>query len=177
MTKPTARQVWRQLVDEAGEDEIAAILSLTQEQVDAELAGVAGFDARKEQAAADAFLDDLASGALEAGMGLTAAPAHVPEEPPSSGVVAVAQPPEQPPEPSPAPSFNPKPDLVAAADWRRKATAACDAKKWEECLANLDIARAIDPDGDETPAVKATRAKAIKGVLDKPPTPDKPPVP
>jgi hypothetical protein len=27
MTQPTARQVWRRLVDEAGEDEIAAVLS------------------------------------------------------------------------------------------------------------------------------------------------------
>jgi len=217
MTKPTARQVWRQLVDEAGDDELAAILSLTQEQVDAELAGIPGFDAKTEQAAADKFLEDLASGALE---GSTA----VPQKPPTSAVVAIAQPqaasvltqrrrrprtamvllfaaiaaaaagaayvtlrpgepsprppsPQPSPEPSPAPSFDPQPDLVAAADWRKKAIGACDTQKWEECLADLDIARAIDPDGDETPLVKATRDRAIKGILAKPPKPDKPPVP
>ncbi|HTQ46888.1 MAG TPA: hypothetical protein VMI75_29240 [Polyangiaceae bacterium] len=235
MTKPTARQVWRQLVDEAGDDELAAILSLTQEQVDAELAGIPGFDAKTEQAAAEhvdpalrasaetrarrwlSVLEDLASGALE---GSTA----VPQKPPTSAVVAIAQPqaasvltqrrrrprtamvllfaaiaaaaagaayvtlrpgepsprppsPQPSPEPSPAPSFDPQPDLVAAADWRKKAIGACDTQKWEECLADLDIARAIDPDGDETPLVKATRDRAIKGILAKPPKPDKPPVP
>ncbi|HEX8795118.1 MAG TPA: hypothetical protein VF765_29425 [Polyangiaceae bacterium] len=219
MTKPTAREVWRQLVDEAGEDEIAAILSLTQDQVDAELAGVPGFDAKKEQAAADRFLEDLASGALEESMGLGSL------EQPASAVVAIAQPqpravperrrrprttmvllfaaiaaaaaagaayvtlrdrepapappsPQPSPEPSPSPSFAPpQRDLAAAADWRNKAIGACDAQKWEECLADLDIARSIDPDGDDTALVKSTRDRAIKGVLAKPPKPDKPPVP
>jgi len=46
-----------------------------------------------------------------------------------------------------------------------------------KCLANLDIARAIDPDGDNTPAVRATRDRAINGLVGKPPKPDKPPVP
>jgi hypothetical protein len=226
MTKPTASQVWRRIVDEAGDDEIAAILSLSQEEVDAELAG-AGFDVQTERAKADQFLEDLVSGALEEMMGLgTAAPA--PRAQPTSGIVAIAQPqqapvlarprrrprtsmvllfaaiaaaaaggatyvtlhhgapspsppaPEPHPEPSPSPSFvPPQPDLVAAADWRNKAIGACDARKWEECLADLDIARAIDPDGDDTPAVKATRDRAIQGIVGKPPkpTPDKPPVP
>jgi hypothetical protein len=224
MTKPTAREVWRRLVDEAGEAEMEPILSLTQEQVDAELAGLGGFDAKKEQAAADKFLEDLASGAFEASMGLGVAPAAAPEEPPASAVVAIARPqrapaftqprwrprtalvllfaaiagaagtaayvtlrhrepspappsPQPPPEPSPAPSFEPKPDLVAAGDWRNKAIGACDAQRWEECLADLDIARAIDPDGDDAPLVKATRDRAIRGILGKPPKPDKPPVP
>jgi hypothetical protein len=215
-TRPTAREVWRRLVDEAGEDQIAAVLSLTQEQVDAELSAVPGFDPKAEQLVADLFLEDLASGALEARMGLT------PEEQPTSAVVAIAQPPARAladrqrrprtamvllfaavaaaagggayvtlrshepspapplpppaPEPSPAPSpsFAPQPDLVGAADWRSKAVAACDAKQWKDCLADLDIARAIDPDGDDTPQVRATRQRAIAGVLGKPPTSDKP---
>jgi len=66
-TKPTARQVWQQLLDEAGEEQIQAVLSLTPEQVDAELAGF-GVDVSKERAKADQFLEDLASGALEARM-------------------------------------------------------------------------------------------------------------
>lgn len=216
-TRPTAREVWRRLVDEAGEDEIAAVLSLTQEQVDAELAATPGFDPKAEQIAADLFLEDLASGALEARMGLA------PEEQPTSAVVAIAQPsppalaerrrrprtamvllfaavaaaaggaayvtlrPHEPspappvplptpePSPSPSPSFAPQPDLVGAADWRSKAALACDAKQWKECLADLDIARAIDPDGDDTPQVRSTRQRAIAGILGKPPTSDKPP--
>jgi hypothetical protein len=223
MTKPTAAQVWRRLVDEAGEDQIAAVLSLTQEQVDAELAG-AGFDLGTERAKADQFLEDLVSGALDESLGFhSEAPES--ERAPTSAVVAIAQPqhrPEPPhrrrprttlvlllaataaaaagatyvamhqeptpappsplpsaplPEPAPSPTASVVPDLVAAADWRSKAIAACDSKDFETCLADLDIARALDPDGDDTPLVRRTRDRAIKGVLDKAPTSPKPPKP
>ena len=60
------------------------------------------------------------------------------------------------------------PDPVAAAGLRRQAAAACDAEQWSECLAMLDQARASDPDGDETPAVRATRDRAVRGVHEKP---------
>jgi len=210
MTRPTATQVWRRLVDEAGEDEIAAVLSLSQEQVDAELAG-AGFDLQTERERADTFLEDLLSGALD----------ESPSAVPTSAVVAIARPQHRPEpwhrrrprtalvllvaataaaaggatfvamrqEPAPAPSSPPPPapvpvpsptasvvpDLVAAADWRSKAVAACEAKDFETCLADLDIARALDPDGDDAPLVGRTRDRAIKGVLDKRPL--KPPKP
>lgn len=204
MTKPAAAQVWRRIVDEAGEAEIAAILSLSQEQVDAELAG-AGFDVKAERARADQFLADLLSGALDEG----------PSSAPTSAVVAIAQPQHRPepsrrrrprtslvlllaatatvaagatyvamrreppapapsspptpePVPTPAPTVSVVPDLIAAADWRSKAVAACDARDFQTCLADLDIARALDPDGDDTPLVKRTRDRAIKGVLDRP---------
>lgn len=131
MTRPTAAQVWRRLVDEAGEDEIEAVLSLSQEQVDAELAG-AGFDLGAERAKADAFLEDLVSGQ------------------------------------APSPTVSATPDLVAAADWRRKAVAACDAKDFGTCVADLDIARRLDPAGEDTPLVRRTRDCATKGMLDEP---------
>jgi hypothetical protein len=64
-------------------------------------------------------------------------------------------------------SISPRPpgDLTAAADLRRQAVAACDAKEWARCLAELDEARAADPKGDESPAVKSLRDKAIAGIL------------
>jgi hypothetical protein len=76
--------------------------------------------------------------------------------------------------PAPSPTASVVPDLVAAADWRSNAVAACDAKDFETCLADLDIARALDPDGDDTPLVRRTRDRAIKGVLDTPLKPPKP---
>ena len=66
--KPTATQVWRQLVDEAGEEQIAAVVGMTDEQVEAELVAE-GADLEQERVNADRFLEDLASGALEARIG------------------------------------------------------------------------------------------------------------
>jgi hypothetical protein len=221
MTRPTATQVWRRLVDEAGEDEIAAVLSMSQEQVDAELAG-AGFDLGTERAKADAFLEELVSGALDGSLGFRSETPEVMQAP-TSAVVAIARPQPRPepwhrrrprtalvllvaataaaaagatyvamhhepapapplpsppaPAPAPSPTASVVPDLVAAADWRSKAVAACDAKDFETCLADLDIARVLDPDGDDRPLVRRTRDVAIKGVLEKPRTPPKPPKP
>src|SRR5271165_4122890 len=90
MTKPTAAQVWRRLVDEAGEDQIAAVLSMSQEQVDAELAG-AGFEVGAERAKADQFLEDFVSGALDESLGFRSEAADA-ERAPTSAVVAIAQP-------------------------------------------------------------------------------------
>jgi len=214
MSKPTARQVWRQLLDEAGEDEIQAVLRMTPEQVDAELAGQ-GMDLAKERANADRFLEELASGALEARLGIGDPGAAPAAEKPASAAVAVGAahpapgvladkrkrprtamvlvlaatvaagtaagaiwvathhapaptPPSPQPPPSPSPSSTEEPlvvpDLVAAADWRAKAVAACDAQRWSECLHDLDHARTLDPAGDDAPLVKSTRDKAIAGI-------------
>jgi hypothetical protein len=59
-------------------------------------------------------------------------------------------------------------DLFAAVDLRREAIAACDAKQWGTCLADLDRARAVDPHGDDAPAVKSLRDQAIAAILKKP---------
>lgn len=219
MTRPTATQVWRRLVEEAGEDQIAAVLGMSQEQVDAELAG-AGFDLGAERAKADGFLEDFLSGALDESLGFPTE-GRAAERAPTSAVVAIARPQHRPepghrrrprtalvlliaataaaaagatyvamhhepapapssapphePAPAPSPTASAVPDLVAAATWRDKAVAACDAKDFETCLADLDIARALDPDGDDSPLVRRTRDRAIKGVLHK--TPLKPPKP
>jgi hypothetical protein len=60
-------------------------------------------------------------------------------------------------------------DLAVAADLRRKAVAACDAKQWSVCLAELDKARAVDPAGDTM--VTPLRDKAIAGILELPEAP------
>ncbi len=63
----------------------------------------------------------------------------------------------------PAPVVPSATDLATAAELRRKAAAACDAKQWSVCLAKLDDARAVDPGGDDALAVKTLRDKAIAG--------------
>ena len=83
--------------------------------------------------------------------------------------------PQPPPSRTPTPPAPQKTDLVAAADIRRDAVAECDARRWDECLADLDRARALDPAGDETRPMQEARKQAIAGILaNKPP---KPPVP
>jgi hypothetical protein len=72
---------------------------------------------------------------------------------------------------TPAPLPSAVPDLVAAADLRHQAAAACDAAEWSACLEKLDRARAGDPAGDDAPAVKALRRRAIAGALEKKPAP------
>jgi hypothetical protein len=44
-----------------------------------------------------------------------------------------------------------------AAELRREALAACDAQRYRECQERLDDARALDPDGEQSPEVKARR--------------------
>ncbi len=193
MTKPTARQVWQQLLDEAGEDEIASVLALSPEQVEAELAGH-GVDAAAERDKADRFLDDLTASAASPLQALLKPPPRAvttPRRSPRTALVLLAAattaaaagamaysalhhppaPPESPPQPAPptpsAPDKPVVPDLVAAGQWRDLAIAACDTARWEECLADLDRARALDPAGDDAPLVKTTRDKAIKGFTGK----------
>jgi hypothetical protein len=62
--------------------------------------------------------------------------------------------------PPPAPA-----QLVTAADHRRLAFAACDAQRWADCLTELELARALDPDGDDAPEVQAARQRALDALL------------
>jgi len=177
--------IWKQLVEEAGVAEIDAAASITVEQAEAELAA-AGFDVAAERAKAGAFLDALESGAAPADAKAAPSPSrpHVPRgrrRPVLLWLAAVAAvtvaggalyaalsqpPPRTPaprPTPDPVPSAVPNPVLL-----RRQAADACDAQQWGECLADLDEARAVDPDGDAKPAMKALRARAMRGGSDKP---------
>ncbi len=58
MSPPTAKALWQELVDEAGEDAIDAAAAVTVEQAERDLAA-AGFDVAAERAAALAWLDEL----------------------------------------------------------------------------------------------------------------------
>jgi hypothetical protein len=44
-----------------------------------------------------------------------------------------------------------------AADLRRRADEACDARRWKQCERFLDQARDLDPAGEQAPAVQARR--------------------
>jgi len=57
------------------------------------------------------------------------------------------------------------PELASAADHRRLAFAACDESSWDACLAELEVARSLDPDGDDAPEVQAARRRALTGML------------
>ena len=57
--KRTPKDIWQDLVDEAGEDAIERAASVSVEQAEKELAA-AGFDVPAERAKASAFLDELA---------------------------------------------------------------------------------------------------------------------
>jgi DNA-directed RNA polymerase specialized sigma24 family protein len=90
-------------------------------------------------------------------------------------VHAIAPPPPLPPvhEVTPpasasAPVTSPAPDLVAAADLRRRAAAACATGHPEECVALLDQARAKDPAGDSAPEVLRMRDDAEREMSAKP---------
>jgi hypothetical protein len=194
VTKPTPHQVWQQLLDEAGEDAIEAVLALTPEQVEAELAG-AGLDVAEERGKAERFLEDLAAGGQTAAQAVEAVEPRLPlplaarRRRPRTALVLLAAataaaaagglaysalhrspaPPAPSPQPSPSPVPVPPavPDLVAASDLRQKAAAACEAQRWDDCLADLDRARALDPAGDDAPPVKSLRDQALTGIRER----------
>jgi hypothetical protein len=169
--------LWKELVDEAGEDEIDRAASVSVEQAEAELRA-AGFDVEAERAKARAFLDELEGGAPTATA--TATPPRTPTQAQrrpvivwlaaaatfglvAGGALNAAL--------RPGPVAQPAPqDVVAAERLRGEAAAACNAEQWSVCLAKLDEARAADPRGDDVLAVKSLRDKAIAGILKKQPT-------
>jgi hypothetical protein len=181
MSEHKHADLWNKLVDEAGEDEIDRAASVGVEQAEAELKA-AGFDVGAERAKASAFLDALECPAPEQETPRAAKDKHGPQRPRSRpafawlaaaatvGVVAGGA--LQAALVSPAvvgqPSPRPPVDLAIAADLRAQAAAACDAKQWAVCLANLDKARAGDPAGDDEPAMKRLRGKAIAEIMKEP---------
>jgi hypothetical protein len=84
-------------------------------------------------------------------------------EPQPPVVPTVPTVPTAPKVPGPAPSDK-APVEMSASDLRASARAACDTKRWQECLALLDAAAAKDPAGDDAGEVKALRARAEKGI-------------
>ncbi len=63
------------------------------------------------------------------------------------------------PAPTTAPSAPPSSELIAA-DFRRRAFDACDAKRWSDCLSLFDRAREVDAAGDADRQVQAARQTA-----------------
>jgi hypothetical protein len=86
-------------------------------------------------------------------------------------------PPPSPIQPLPAPSTTAPPPLEVA-DARAKGLEECDAGRWRACLDWLDLARTMDPAGDQTQPVQDARNRARAALEDaSPPGPfrDKPP--
>jgi hypothetical protein len=177
----TAQELWKRLVDEAGEDEIERAASVSVAQAERELAE-AGFDVAAERARAEAFLDELEgrpapSPAKPANPGKTERRGRVPPlvwvgaaAAAAAGAAVThsalrdegksAQPP--PPSPStPESTRNTSRHAIAAArDLRGRAAVECNAGRARECLSLLDQARAIDPAGDAAPEIRRLREQA-----------------
>jgi hypothetical protein len=191
--------LWQKLVDEAGEELIEQAAAVSVAQAEKELAE-AGFDVAAERARAEAFLASL-EGAEEAEGGVAEAVAQ--EAPRRAGktegkkarpaavwvaaaaaavaagaaVTYVATRPEEARSPATPPSTGPSappPEVaVAAAELRRRAAAACEGGRADECVSLLDQAAARDPAGDTTPEVRRLREKAA-GIEAKPRPKEKP---
>jgi hypothetical protein len=185
MSERKHADLWKKLVDEAGEDEIDRAASVSVEQAEADLK-VAGFDVAAERAKANEFLDALESGAPRSAPRVapqvTPRAAHAADETrrarrrPAVAWLAAAATLGAVAGGALVAALQQQPALegahsAAAADLRRQATAACDAKQWSLCLADLDMARAADPGGDDAPPVKSLRDKAIAGIMQKPEPP------
>jgi len=173
-TKKSAREVWRQVVEEAGH-EVGPAADVSVAQAEKELAE-AGFDVAAERAKGEAVL-----AALESGQEVGASERPVPRGPALGApapeatkrhrsartrwvaalaaaavaivVIAIAI-----PKPDVVTHGRPSPEeLSQAADLRRKAFEACDAQRYKECREGLDQARTLDPEGEQAPEVKAHR--------------------
>jgi hypothetical protein len=193
MSERKHSDLWRKLDDEAGEDEIDRAASVSEEQAEADLKA-AGFDVAAERAKANAFLDALENGpqriapdampqATMRASGAARAKRRVPRRFSvawlagaataggiAGGALVTALQSQLPVGTAPSTSVSVGPSTAnpAAADLRRRATAACDAKQWSLCLADLDKARAADPAGDDAPAVKSLRNRAIDAIEQNP---------
>jgi hypothetical protein len=170
-TKRTPGELLAILEREADDDEMERVLSLDPAARARELEA-AGADRGKLHAEADAAHDALhAAGENAAATGPApgASGARVFRLSPrrrvaliAAAAVAAAVPVafavHFPPEPTPVSA--PRPEETPA-DLRRTALDACDRQKWQACLADLDIARAQDPRGDDVPEVHRARQRAI----------------
>ncbi|HEY8088655.1 MAG TPA: hypothetical protein VIF09_12440, partial [Polyangiaceae bacterium] len=105
--------------------------------------------------------------AAAAAVAAGAAVAYVATRP---GETPIAKPAPSSPPTTPAPTVAPAPpqDVLAAAELRRRAAAALEAGREDECLALLDEARKKDPAGDATPATQALRFEANRALEAKP---------
>jgi hypothetical protein len=188
MPRPTAEEVLKGIEDSEHDDEVDRVLAMTPEQREKELEA-AGFDMVELNARADAAYAKMQRAPVEAKVKALETEARSKSLRPKTrqrpvvlwiaaaataavagGVVyaMLAQPGPEPRvvPPAPPPTVLPSPavDLVAAADLRRQAFAACATQKWSECLARFDDAKRGDPAGDASPEVQLAREKAMRGI-------------
>jgi len=171
--------LWRELVDEAGEDAIDRAATVSVAQAEAELKA-AGFDVAAERAKAGAFVEALGSGVSSSASRETAprAAEATPGEalrPPGQGVATVvpirrrwpiawliaatflgafgiwvlASRPEPPTSP-------PTPKQEAEGE-RERAEESCGEKDWTACKHYLDEAATLDPGGESEARVQRMR--------------------
>jgi len=177
MTKRTAKETWDAL-EEAGLDaEIESVLAMTPEERERDLKE-AGFDLDEVRARSDAFFEKLQ--AMPTATAAETVPAPVPATPNvvpltprarrfraaafiGAGlalaasvalVVRLATP------PPPVGAASPLTPAERAFVIRDEATEECRQEHWKECLDRLDMARALDPDGDAVPEVQELRKVA-----------------
>ncbi|HEY8088965.1 MAG TPA: hypothetical protein VIF09_13995 [Polyangiaceae bacterium] len=205
----SAKDVWAQLVDEAGEEEVELAASMSVADAEAELKAL-GVDVTAERTKATAFLEALRSGTLEeagergqsplskekpfvavargasvsaprregarrpvafwlgaaaaaaAGGGILYAALHKAEGPVGPvPPIATSTPPVESVEHDP----------IAASNLRYSAFRACEAKRWADCLHDLDQARVLDPAGETSDDVKLARKQATEALGEPGPKP------
>ncbi len=165
-SKDKRGDVFDRIEAEDADDEARRILAMDDAELDRELAA-GGFDPAAVRAKGQALGESLMRAAKRARLVKGAKVGAV-----VGAVVAIAigaawvlrPPPPLPigPEP-PAPSTVPKPG-PSPRELRLEAMNACDARDWGRCVELLDRAAAVDPAGNGTAEVQATRARAVKGL-------------
>ena len=169
MPKRDYEKVWRQLVDEAGEDEVERAASVSVAQAEKELAET-GYDVAAERGKGAALIEDLEGGRhpgeRKAAPSRGGDSAHVVKLPGPSRRFMRARWLALPAAAALAwaaialttrvtivGSGQPRPeDLQTAKTLREKARHECAESKWEACLEDLDAAKKFDPSGEDEAA-------------------------
>lgn len=161
MTKRSPSEVWAALEESALDDEMEAVLEMSPEERRREL-HEAGFDLEKVHAQADALgaepvrPEPVAVLRPKRSRRAVVAAAVIAL---AAGIALVVR---SALEPTPVAAHHPDqaPAAARARDLRAEARDDCAAKSWATCLEKLDEARALDPDGDESPEVQSLRRAA-----------------
>ena len=172
MTKRTASELWNDLEGAAVKAELDSVLAMTPEERRRELRA-AGFDLEKVHAQAGALFASIAPASAPAS---ASAPAPVTVLRPKRWRLAVVLPVGlalaaavalviNAALPEPIPTAIP-PDIspaYRAAAMRADARKSCKLHRWQDCLAELDDAKELDPAGDDTPEIKELRRAIAEG--------------
>jgi hypothetical protein len=164
-SKDKRGDVFDRIEAEDADDDARRILAMSDAELDHELAA-GGLDPVAVRAKGRALGESLMrapkrarlvkgakiGGLVAAGVAIALGAAWLLRPPPTFPISP------EPPPPSAVPKVDPAP-----RELRLEATIACDARKWDTCVQLLDQAAALDPAGDRSAEVQATRARASKG--------------